>query len=86
MENPQLFMEIAERFGVPVAFAIIMVLLLIWFSSQHRAERGEWRTTVENESKLTREAIDHLRAGFVELAESFAFLNGQMGGKRKRKK
>jgi low affinity Fe/Cu permease len=86
MENAALFMDIAERFGVPVAFAVIMVLLLVWFASQHRSERGEWRQMMEYESRLTREAIESLRSGLGELAEAFAFIDGKLGGKRKLKK
>lgn len=91
------FLQIAERFGVPVAFAVIMVLLLLYFANQHRAERGEWREflenqigtwkeTIEAESKLNRGAISELSKVVSGLGESFAYLEGKLTGKRSNRK
>lgn len=85
MENvdPTIILHVAERFGVPVAFAIIMVLLLVWFSSQHRGERGEWRDLMEREGKLNRDALSELSKAVNNLAVFSAYSDGKAGRRRK---
>lgn len=81
--EPQILMTIVERFGIPFAFALLMVALLIWFASQHRAERTEWRETMISEGRLNRDALGELSKVVNSLAVSVAYSSGKSGRKRK---
>lgn len=54
------FLQLADHFGVPVAFAILMYFLLIHRDNKHSDERKEWREFVQGENALNRATIDKL--------------------------
>ena len=76
-------LQVAERLGVPVAMVIVMVLLLLRFSAEHRNERGEWREIMSEESRLNRLALGELSKAVSNIAMSAAFLDGKAGRRRK---
>lgn len=84
--DPVVISKMISEIGVPAAFAIFMFFLVVYFSKQHRSERGEWRDMMAIENQLTRNALKELRDGLGQLAESVAFLDGKMGMPKKKKK